>query len=239
MGSSANQDYCAYTKAVERLGDRWSLLILRELVMFGPQGFNQLAAGLPGTISRSVLATRLRKLEELALIARDPLMPSRQAPYFLAPAGEQLKPTMRALWSWAVRWVPEDPALAQRDPSVVLWWLARRVDPAAVPARQVVVDLAIRGTDAPHSWLVLARDTEPSLCLEDPLLSQDRYVYVEADVTAVFPIARGMRSWTDAIADGSVAIYGEPDLIRALPSWFRANETVTASETRGVAAAIA
>ena len=63
-------DYCSYTKAVEHLGDRWSLVILRELVMHGTSGFNALAAGLPG-ISRSVLAARLRKLEELGIIARD------------------------------------------------------------------------------------------------------------------------------------------------------------------------
>jgi len=47
MGSSASNDYCAFTKAVEHLGDRWSLLIVRELFMFGPQGFSTLAAGLP------------------------------------------------------------------------------------------------------------------------------------------------------------------------------------------------
>src|SRR5215211_1342947 len=62
-------DYCAFTKTVEHLGDRWSLVILRELTLHGPRGFNVLADGLPG-ISRSVLAARLRKLEELELIAR-------------------------------------------------------------------------------------------------------------------------------------------------------------------------
>ncbi len=51
MGSSARTDDCAFTKAAEHLGDRWSLLIVRELFMFGPQGFNQLATGLPGSIS--------------------------------------------------------------------------------------------------------------------------------------------------------------------------------------------
>ena len=64
MGSSASDNYCAFTKAVERLGDRWSLLIVRELVLFGSQGFNSLANGLPGHISRSVLSDKLRKLEE-------------------------------------------------------------------------------------------------------------------------------------------------------------------------------
>ncbi len=64
MGSSEKTEYCAFTKAVEHLGDRWSLLIVRELALFGPQGFNTLATGLPGHVSRSVLTDKLRKLEK-------------------------------------------------------------------------------------------------------------------------------------------------------------------------------
>lgn len=234
MGSSANTDYCAFTKAVEHLGDRWSLLIVRELFMFGPQGFNQLTEGLPGTISRSVLAARLRKLEEIGLVAR--LGAERGAPYRLAPAGEQLVPTLKSLWEWAEHWVPSDPAMAQRDPTVIMWWLTHRVDVSAGPARQVVLDLAIFGEQAQHTWLVMARDTEPTLCQEDPLLDQDRYVYVEADAAALFPIARGMRGWTDAIADGSVQVYGDPALVHAMPSWFRRAD---ASPSTTVAVAVA
>ena len=210
MGSSASNDYCAFTKAVEHLGDRWSLLIVRELFMFGPQGFSTLAAGLPGNISRSVLADRMRRLEQLGLVVRDPSVSSRLAPYRLAPAGEQLIPTLKSLWDWAEHWVPQDPAVAQRDPSVIIWWLTNRVDRAAGPDRQVVIELAIGGVDAPQCWLLVARDAEPTPCLEDPRLADDRYVYVEADAAALFPIARGTQSWSDGLADGSVSVYGRP-----------------------------
>jgi DNA-binding HxlR family transcriptional regulator len=145
VGSSAKTEYCAFTKAVEHLGDRWSFLIVRELAMFGPQGFNTLAAGLPGHVSRSVLAARLRKLEEIGLVARDPAIPSRAAPYCLTPAGEQLMPTLKSLWQWAEKWVPEDPQMAQRDPTVILWWLTHRVDRHAGPDRQVAIEIAMRG----------------------------------------------------------------------------------------------
>ena len=224
MGSSASDNYCAYTKAVEHLGDRWSLLIVRELVIFGPQGFNTLAQGLPGHISRSVLSDKVRKLEEIGILARMPSAGGRTANYLLTPAGEQLGPVLRALLGWAEKWVPEDPALAQRDPGVIVWWLAHRVDTAVVPAHQVVIEIAMSGADVPRGWLLLARDTEPTLCVEDPLLSEDRYVYVDADPAGLFPIARALRSWTEAIADGSVRVYGEPDLVRALPTWFKAIE---------------
>jgi DNA-binding HxlR family transcriptional regulator len=238
MGSSASDNYCAYTKAVEHLGDRWSLLIVRELVIFGPQGFNTLAQGLPGHISRSVLSEKVRKLEEIGILARVSSAGGRTANYVLTPAGEQLQPVMRALWGWAEKWVPEDPAMAQRDPGVIVWWLAHRVDAAVVPAHQVVIEIAMSGADVPRGWLLLARDTEPTLCVEDPLLSEDRYVYVDADPAGLFPIARALRSWTEAIADGSVRVYGEPDLVRALPTWFTAIEPAIPT-ARPAAAAVA
>lgn len=221
MGSSAHREYCAFTKAVEHLGDRWSLLIVRELARFGPQGFNTLASGLPGHVSRSVLSDRLRKLEEVGLVARDPSAPTRLAPYCLAPAGEQLVPTLMSFWEWAKHWVPEDPAVAQRDPTVILWWLRRRVNNDAGPDRQVAIELTIDEHGAPlRTWLLLARGVEPELCLEDPQLSEERYVHVEADAAALSSIARGMRSWTEAIADHSVHLYGDPNLLGALPGWF-------------------
>jgi hypothetical protein len=116
--------------------------------------------------------------------------------------------------------VPEDPEVAQRDPSIILWWLRHRVDVRTAPERQVALEIAMRGNDADRSWLLLARSTEPTLCLEDPLIGQDRYLYVEADAVDLYPIARGIRSWTEAAADGSVRVYGEPELVAALPGWF-------------------
>jgi DNA-binding HxlR family transcriptional regulator len=233
MGSSANQGYCAFTKAVEHLGDRWSFLIVRELAMFGPQGFNTLAAGLPGRVSRSVLAAKLRKLEDLGLVTRDPSA-SRAAPYRLAPAGVQLVPTLKSLWDWAEHWVPEDPAMAERDPTVISAWLVHRVDRASAPSQQVAIELNVRGAEA-RVWLLVGRDIEPSLCLEDPMLDASRYVFVDADAAALFPIARGTQSWTDAIADRSIQVYGDPSLITAMPGWFAEVETASTREAVAVA----
>ena len=69
-------------------------------------------------------------------------------------------------------------------------------------------------------WLVLERGVAPSLCIEDPCLAEERYVYIEADVRALYPIARGMRDWSAAMLDGSVLVFGAPTLVEALPGWF-------------------
>lgn len=220
MGSSAKMEYCAFTKAVEHLGDRWSLLVIRELAQFGPQGFNTLASGLPGHISRSVLTRKLRQLSELGLVARDPAANGQSAPYRLAPAGERLVPTLMSLWTWAERWVPEDPEIARRDPGVILWWLRHRADPAALPERQVALEFNLHVDDVDREWLLLASGAEPELCLQDPMIGEEHYVYVEADEAALYPIARGLRTWTDATADRSVRLYGNPDLVARVPGWF-------------------
>jgi DNA-binding HxlR family transcriptional regulator len=212
-------DFCSFTKAVEHLGDRWSLLIVRELAIQGRVGFNAMADGLPG-ISRSVLAARLRKLQQLGLITRAPSVKSGPAPYQLAPAGEQLLPTLMSLRSWAERWVPEDPTMAERDPDVITLWLAHRVDTQKAPEQQAVIAVTVTGPVGGQGWLVLQRGMPASICIEDPGLAESRYVYVETDVGVLYAISRGLRDWTSAIADRSVQVFGEPGLVRALPDWF-------------------
>jgi hypothetical protein len=129
-------------------------------------------------------------------------------------------PTLKSLWQWAEKWAPEDPEMAKRDPSIILCWLRHRVDLRTAPERQVALEIAMRGNDADRCWLLIARNTEPTLCLEDPLIGEDLYVYVDADAADLYPIARGIRAWAKASADGSVRVYGEPELVAALPGWF-------------------
>jgi DNA-binding HxlR family transcriptional regulator len=222
-------DYCSFTKAVEHLGDRWSLLIVRELAIHGSLGFNALADTLP-SISRSVLARRLRKLEELGIIERTGRSaPARPAPHRLTPAGEQLVPTLMSLKSWAERWVPEDPAMVQRDPDVIMLWMTQRAEPSTAPERRAVLEFEVGGPRAKKVWLVLEQGALPSICFDDPGLPPERYVHVEADATTLYPISRGLRTWGSAIADESVALYGDPDLIRAMPGWFRPGDSMPRS----------
>lgn len=219
MSTGVNTEYCSFTKAAEYLGDRWCLLILRELAMHGPLGFNTLAADIPGHISRSVLTDRLHRLRDLGVISRAGT--SHQAAYGLTSTGHALIPTMLALNSWADGWLPEDPEFVARDPTIVLGWLTRRVELASLPDRQVIVELRVRHQGGLRSWLVLDAGSEPYGCLEDPLLDESRYVYVEAGMPVMMSVARGRRDMADALADGSIEADGDPVLVQQLPSWFK------------------
>lgn len=215
----ATDDYCSYTKAAEHIGERWSLLILREIGIHGSRGFNALVQGLPG-ISRSVLARRLRKLEDLGIIARDPSVAGSRAPYRMAPAGEQLAPTLYSLSAWAERWVPENPAVARHDPDVIVFWLTLRVDRARLPDPAAVLAFASGPPRDGQAWIVMERGTEPSVCTEDPLLPDERYIHLEGELAALYPVARGLKDWGAAFADRSVEVFGDPALVSEMPGWF-------------------
>ena len=216
---AGSSDYCSFTKAVEHLGDRWSMVIVRDLLLHGPMGFNAMAERLPG-ISRSVLAARLRKLEMVGLIERDRSVTRGVPGYRLTHAGRELRPVLHGLWSWSERFVPQDPAMVERDPDILPAWLMGRLDRDRLPDRPVVLDMSVPGSGAERFWLVLVPGFDPSVCITDPQIDGGRYVYVEADVPSLYPVARGQRSMSAAVGDGSVRVYGEPDLVDALPTWF-------------------
>jgi DNA-binding HxlR family transcriptional regulator len=219
VGPSELAGYCSFTKAIEQLGDRWVLLIVRELGVHGPLGFNELASALPGRISRSVLAERLRRLEVLGLVTRVEGRGVR-APYRLTSDGTALMPTLLSLRGWAEAWLPDDPAMVEREPAVVLAWLARRLDPQRLPARPVVLEIALHHRADPRYWLVVQRDADPYACLADPFFDEGRYVYVATAISTFLALARGRLDWSQAIAEGSLTASGDPALVSQAAAWF-------------------
>jgi DNA-binding HxlR family transcriptional regulator len=92
--------YCGLARALDVVGDRWTLLIVRELVIRQPCRYTDLAYGLPG-IATNLLADRLRQLEEHGIISREAAPPPVATTLFqLTPRGEALKPVLAALGQW-------------------------------------------------------------------------------------------------------------------------------------------
>jgi hypothetical protein len=112
--------------------------------------------------------------------------------------------------------------MVERDPDVVLAWLAARADPEGLPERQVVIELRSTAVRDRRYWLVLERGRTPYGCLTDPLLDELRYVYVDLALPTLLALARGRCGWQEALADGSARLSGDPSLLGDLPGWFRA-----------------
>lgn len=155
------------------------------------------------------------------LIGRDSAVPG-DLRYRLTAAGQGLTPVFAQLRGWATTWLPDDPAMVERDPAVLPGWLAGRVAQDAVPNRTVVLEIhsRIRSGAKHRAWLVLGLGVEPYGCVEDPWLDESRYLYVEAGLPVLLALAKGRRDWSQAVRDGSVLISGDPALARALPGWF-------------------
>jgi DNA-binding HxlR family transcriptional regulator len=207
--------YCPIAKAAEIVGDRWTLLLVREL-LFGPLGFNELVRGLPG-ISRSVLVQRLRQLERLGMLERKTGGGGRVGSYRLSPSGEQLGDAVRNLGEWAARWVLTDPTQAELDPDLLVLWISRHVAVEHLPARRVVIAFELRGQRPGRLWLVLESEGA-SICYEDPGLPTD--VWVRADTEALYRVYMGRTSLTEAVDDGRVSLHGTIAMVRNFPRWF-------------------
>jgi DNA-binding HxlR family transcriptional regulator/putative sterol carrier protein len=95
-------DLCGLSHALELVGERWAILILREL-SYGPKRFTDIRSGLPGA-SPNVLSQRLRELETHGIVSRRTLAPPAASKvYELTAWGQELEPTLRSLGSWAAR----------------------------------------------------------------------------------------------------------------------------------------
>jgi DNA-binding HxlR family transcriptional regulator len=142
--------YCPIAKASEILGDRWTLLIVREM-LGGASGFNELQRGLPG-ISRSVLADRLRSLERAEIVERRTGPKGRTLDYRLTLAGRDLEPVVQAMGEWGVTWSVTDPRPEELDPYLLIVWMARHVDREQLPPDRMVVQFDFRDP-AERYWM--------------------------------------------------------------------------------------
>lgn len=208
--------YCPIAKAMEILGDRWTLLIVRDLLT-GTCHFNDLERGLPG-ISRGLLADRLRRLERLALVEKVELKNGRQrTAYYPTKAGRELKSVINELLVWGARWAFEEPEEQDLDPTLLMWWMRDRVCVEELPEHRVVVRFDFTGAKYEKFWLVLTKG-DVSLCLTDPGFELN--VVVTADLSTFFQIWLGRVSYFDALRDGRVEVDAIPRLADAFPTWF-------------------
>ena len=142
--------YCPVAHATEILGDRWTLLIVREM-LGGASGFNELQRGLPG-ISRSVLTDRMRALERAEVIARRTGPKGRTLEYRLTPAGRDLQPVVQAIGEWGATWSFTEPRPEELDPSLLIVWMARHADRQRLPPNRTVVQFDFATPSGATGW---------------------------------------------------------------------------------------
>src|SRR3954469_317615 len=116
--------FCALAKALDVIGDRWSMLIVRELLIRGACRYTDLRNGLPG-IASNLLADRLRELESAGVVAREDAPPPVATTLFrLTPRGEELRPVLDHLTRWGLPLMTEQ----KPDDAVRSHWLPAAIE---------------------------------------------------------------------------------------------------------------
>ena len=213
MGTSYQQ-FCPVAKAMELLDERWTLLVVRELVS-GSQRFNELRRGLP-RMSPTLLSRRLHQLVRAGVVERH--TDGNDVRYVPTQAGQELRPVLEALGAWGVRWIGElgDEDL---DPKLLLWDMHRNVDHSAVPHGRTVIRFRFRDVPAAlRDWWLVITSEEADVCDVDP--GHGVTVTVTASLRGMVGVWRGDLSWPEALRGGAVAVSGPEALRRALPRWF-------------------
>jgi DNA-binding HxlR family transcriptional regulator len=206
--------YCPVAKATEVLGDRWTLLIVREL-LGGASGFNELQRGLPG-ISRSVLTDRMRALERGEVVERRTGPKGRTLEYRLTPAGRDLQPVVQAIGEWGATWSFTEPRAEELDPDLLIVWMARHVDRRRLPPNRIVVKFDFRDPERRY-WMVL-EPSEVSVCLQHPGFDVD--LEISVDTATLYRVYLGQAELGGAIRAGQLKMSGPRTLQRGFGQWF-------------------
>ena len=114
-GMKGYGQFCPVAKAAEIVAERWTPLVLRELVC-GSHRFSHLHRGVP-LMSRTLLAQRLAQLEDAGIVRSAPRTKGRGREYFLTPAGEELRPLIDTLGEWGQRWARRQVSADDLDPA--------------------------------------------------------------------------------------------------------------------------
>lgn len=140
--------YCGLARAAEVIGERWALLVIRDL-MLGPLRFGELMAGLPGA-PKTVIATRLKELEDAGVVQRTVLArPANGVAYALTGRGRQLGPALSMLGAWGGQLLPGEPHPGDSlTAAPVIQSLRITFDPAAATGTR------LRATLLGQGWIV-------------------------------------------------------------------------------------
>jgi DNA-binding HxlR family transcriptional regulator len=202
-------------RAAEIVTERWSLLIVRNL-LFGASTFSAIASGVPH-MSRSMLVIRLRDLERDGVITSARKANGQGRTYRLTAAGEDLAGVVDALAAWGEAWV--DIREEHTDPGFALWvWCRVQLDREALPLERCVVAFTFpdEALGNRHFWL-LVEGGDAEVCVTDP--GGEAAATITARSRAFVDWHRGARSWRDVTRSGDLTVSGRRDIVRSISTW--------------------
>ncbi len=210
---SSYGQFCPMAKAMDVLDERWTLLIIREMLL-GSTHFNDIRRGVP-KMSPALLSKRLKSLTRAGVVERADV--DGRTCYTLTECGQGLRPVVWALMEWGIEWIGElgDEDL---DPHLLMWDMRRGVPVDAWPRTRTVVSFQLSGVTGKSSrWWLVVSDGQADMCDFDP--GYDVTATVDTSLRTLTEIWRGDVSWARCLLDGSVTVAGQTEATRSVPTW--------------------
>lgn len=207
--------FCTVARGAEVFGERWTPLVVRELLC-GSSRFNDIRRGVP-RMSATLLAQRLRKLEQIGVVKR--VGDEGAHEYRLTAAGEELRPIVLALGHWGARWIGSRLKPGQLDAGFLMWDIRRfaKLDEFPRDRRTVIhfrfSDARPRETD----WWLVVENKSADLCRDDP--GHELTLIVESSVLALTDVWSGEREAPEVLRRGELRVIGPANDARRLWDW--------------------
>lgn len=208
--------FCPIAKAAEILGDPWSILILREMLLGGDR-FSRLQRGLP-RISPTVLTTRLKQLEANGVIVKRQVSGGRGHDYRLTPAGRELSGLIAAYATWGMRWARDEMGQDDLDISFLMFDMQRGIDTTALPDGETVLQFHFPDLDQFSRWWLVCAGPAVDLCYDDP--GKDVNCYITSPSRMLIDAWMGDISLKAALQSDQFQIVGDAGLRRSFAKWF-------------------
>lgn len=207
--------YCPISKALEQLGEKWTLLIIRELLQ-GRSRFNELQRALP-KISPGLLAKRLKQLEAAGIVCRELALSGSHATYILTEAGKEAAPIIERLGIWGIRWADRHIAPDESDGYILMEDIRRNLDLKALQADRCAIRFDLRHENSVQAWWLLLDEDGADLCDTDP--GHDIDVYVDSQLNALVDLWFGRQSFSALRRDNALRVSGKQALVRTFNRW--------------------
>jgi DNA-binding HxlR family transcriptional regulator len=208
--------FCPVAMAAEIVCNRWTVLVLRELLC-GTTRFNDLRRGVP-RMSPSLLSKRLKELEVAGLISVTPAGQPGVMDYRPTQAGEDLREVIMSLGFWGQRWVESSLSLKNLDPSLLMWDMRRHLRPEPLPPRRCTINFIYPELSGDRrSWWLVVDDATVDLCLTDPGYDVD--LYVTCPLRTMTAVWMGMATLEREVASGGIELSGDKAIARSMQQW--------------------
>ena len=207
--------FCPIAKALEILGERWTLLIVRELLM-GSSRFNELQRGL-NLISPTILTKRLNELCAAGIVIRKKIPGQRGYEYFLTEMGKELLPVVISIGEWGMRWARGKMDDSDLDLELLMMYLQRCIQSDKLPGNETVIRFKFTDIDKFSDWWIVANDESVDVCVRDP--GKDVDVYFTTDLRTMIKVWMGDQPYKTAIKEGSLKLVGPSALTRDVNTW--------------------